>query len=204
MIAALYVMADGIYSGRPDVDCWDEARDARNYAGPWPVVTHPPCSRWGRYANGGPGARVRRIVGDDEGCFLSALVAVRAFGGVLEHPAGSLAFTHFGLERPPHGGGWKMVRSHEWVCEVAQGNYGHRANKSTWLYVVGPKPPELIWGKAPLSDARKAELASSPDRKRAIKTGICQRMSRKQRQATPPEFAELLLSIARTAIKEKP
>ena len=37
MIAALYVMADGIYSGRPDVECWDEARDARNYAGPWPV-----------------------------------------------------------------------------------------------------------------------------------------------------------------------
>jgi hypothetical protein len=34
MIAALFVMPDGPYANRPDVDAWDESRDARKYAGP--------------------------------------------------------------------------------------------------------------------------------------------------------------------------
>ena len=53
-IAALYVETDGAYYGLPDVEPWDEARDARQYAGPWPVVAHPPCQRWGRYWHGAP------------------------------------------------------------------------------------------------------------------------------------------------------
>ena len=46
MIAALYVETNGVYYGLPDVDPWDEARDARLYDGPFPVVAHPPCPRW--------------------------------------------------------------------------------------------------------------------------------------------------------------
>jgi hypothetical protein len=54
MIAALYVQRGGVYCGLPDVEPWDEERDARKYVGPWPVVAHPPCQRWGRYWYGGP------------------------------------------------------------------------------------------------------------------------------------------------------
>jgi len=50
MVAALYVQANGCYKGLPDVDPWDEVRDARKYDGPYPVVAHPPCSRWCRLA----------------------------------------------------------------------------------------------------------------------------------------------------------
>ena len=46
-IAALYVEKNGAYYGLDGVDPWDEERDARKYAGPWPVVAHPPCQRWG-------------------------------------------------------------------------------------------------------------------------------------------------------------
>ena len=67
-VAALYVQRDGCYFGLPDVDPWDERRDARLYAGPWPVVAHPPCARWGRYWSGGP-SHGTRTLGDDGGCF---------------------------------------------------------------------------------------------------------------------------------------
>lgn len=50
MIAALFVATGGCYFGLEGVDPWDEQRDARLYRGPWPVVAHPPCSRWCRLA----------------------------------------------------------------------------------------------------------------------------------------------------------
>ena len=50
-VAALYVESDGPYAGLDGVDVWDEARDARTYAGPYPVVAHPPCARWSVAAN---------------------------------------------------------------------------------------------------------------------------------------------------------
>lgn len=105
-VAALYVERGGCYWDQPGVDPWDEARDARLYDGPWPVVAHPPCQRWGRYWGGAP---------------------------------------------------------------------------TTW-----PR----IW--------RETGVAT-PYIARAVKTGACQRLSRKQRAATPPAFRDLLLSIARTA-----
>jgi hypothetical protein len=88
MVAALFVEMDGVYWGLAGVDPWDEMRDARLYAGPHPVVAHPPCERWGRYWSGGPSAKVRRKKGDDGGCFASALESVRRWGGDSRAPRG--------------------------------------------------------------------------------------------------------------------
>jgi hypothetical protein len=198
MVAALYVQRGGCYYGLPDVDPWDKERDARLYAGPWPVVAHPPCERWGRYWSGGPSARVRREKGDDGGCFAAALAAVRRWGGVLEHPEASHAWRRFGLIAPLRGGGWSVADDcGGWTCCVEQGHYGHRARKATWLYAHGVELPRMAWGKA--AAARLDEgFHSAEERRRAVKTGICQRLSARQRAATPEPFRDLLLSMARS------
>ena len=199
-VAALFVDPRGVYANLPGVDVWGVERDARLYQGPHPVVAHPPCERWGRYWNGGPSARVPRLKGDDGGCFESALASVRQWGGVLEHPEASAAWTHFGLTTPPRGGGWIMADfAGGWTCCVEQGAYGHRARKATWLYAVGVDLPRLRWGRAPGDFVRLDEgFHSIEERRRAVKTGACQRLSKRQRAATPTEFRDLLLSMARS------
>lgn len=198
VIAALFVATGGCYFGLPDVDPWDKIRDARMYSGPWPVVAHPPCERWGRYWSGGPSAKVRRKLGDDEGCFAAALDAVRKYGGVIEHPEASHAFEAFGLPRPIRGKTWQVgARGDDWVCCVEQGHYGHPARKMTWLYTVGPRPPELIWG--PSTETRLDEgFHSSQERANARARGIKprKRLSAAQILATPVAFRDLLLTIA--------
>lgn len=185
MIAALFVELHGCYSQVPGVVAWHEGLDARIYPGPWPVVAHPPCERWGRFWFGSPQAEgtARRVKGDDGGCFAAALASVRRFGGVLEHPAGSSAWRHFGLIAPPHSGGW-VVADFEggWTCQVEQGAYGHRARKPTWLYACRVPVPSLQWG------------VSTP-----AAPVVVEHMSRRERLATPVPFRDLLLSIAAAA-----
>lgn len=200
MIAALYVAKGGCYFGLEDVDPWDEARDARLYAGPWPVVAHPPCERWGRYWHGGPSARERRVKGDDGGCFAAALAAVRRWGGVLEHPEASSAWKAFGLFTPPRRGGWVSADWHGgWTCCVEQGHYGHRARKATWLYACGiDELPALLWGRSAARVRLDDGFHSAEERRRAVKTGSCQLMGKRESAATPTEFRDVLLGIARS------
>ena len=147
-VAAIFVATNGVYFDLDGVDPWDEARDARLYPGPYPIIGHSPCERWGRYARGGPNPLARRReLGDDGGCFASVLASVRKWGGVIEHPEASHAWRHFGLVAPPKRGGW--VPAGDWIgwtCCVEQGHYGHKARKATWLYAVGCDLPELQWG----------------------------------------------------------
>lgn len=197
-IAALFVAKDGCYFGLEGVDPWDVVRDARTYAGPHPIIAHPPCDRWCQMAPVNQ-ARYGHKVGDDGGCFAAALEAVRRWGGVLEHPAVSLAWPAFGLPRPDSGGGWIKGFCGGWAAHVEQRNYGHRARKATWLYCFGVDPPSLKWGPGPAPEAW-----ISADRPRAVlaAAGIGQ-LSKREAKATPLPFRDLLLSIARAAVQTK-
>lgn len=211
-VAALFVETGGCYFGLPDVDPWDEARDARLYRGPHPVVAHPPCQRWGKYWAGSPTVISRtgkRLVkGDDDGCFASALESVRQWGGVLEHPADSYAWKHFGLNLPPRSGGWVVADwQGGWTCCVEQGAYGHLARKATWLYANRVDLPSLSWGRSEGEFLRLEHGYHSAEeraRKKALfkHHGAIELLDHKARARTPEPFRDLLLSMARSARPE--
>lgn len=203
-IAALYVESDGTYFDAPGVDPWDEKRDARTYTGPHPVVAHPPCQRWGRFWHGSTAKPHQFTKGDDSGCFAAALESLRQYGGVLEHPADSHAWEHFGLLKPPRAGGWVEALPGLWTCCVYQGHYGHFAGKGTWLLAAGvdrENLPALHWGKTEqrIHPVALAKHGYAKARRIGMMAMVGGKDKTRIRNATPPEFRELLLSIARTA-----
>ncbi len=203
LIATLFVETNGIYFNDKRIDPWDMQRNAKNYKGPHRVIAHPPCQRWGRYWGGGPmkhGTKNQELLGNDDQCFAHALWCVRTYGGVLEHPEASHAFAYYGLTKPPRNGGWiGPDKFGGYVCCVSQGYYGHRGQKLTWLYAVNTNRPELKWGKCPGKQLMEDGFHSKEERARLVKTEICQRMSVKQRAATPKEFKELLIELVLTS-----
>lgn len=199
-IAALFVEPAGAYSKIPGVDPWDESRDARKYAVPWPVVAHPPCQRWGRFWHGSTRKPHQFKLGDDEGCFAAAMESLHMFGGVLEHPMDSHAWAHFGINKPPRSGGWVPCDG-GWTCCVYQGHYGHFSGKGTWLLVSGVEYldlPDLIWGKCEqrLHPRALEKYGYEKARRIGMMAMVGGKDKTKIRNSTPPEFRDLLLSIA--------
>ena len=190
MVAALFVETNGCYFNLPGVDPWDIERDARKYSGPHPVVAHPPCQLWGRFAhvNYARWGGVHNHPGNDGGCFASALASVREWGGVLEHPAFSDAWSAYSLTEPTRIG-WHRCAESEWTCEVWQSAYGHKANKRTWLYYVGQRPPELLWNRP--TGTHQIGFHDQRGRERNKPT-----ISGKAASATPTAFRDALLSLA--------
>jgi hypothetical protein len=200
-IHAIFVDASekGIYPRLLGAEnCWGIERDARTYAGPAPVVAHPPCQlwvnmaavNWKRYGRQKPAWYPG---GTDEGCFASALASVRKYGGVLEHPAGSHAWETHDL-RKPYGVGWcyepdalaTAGRGGYHVCEVWQSAYGHLARKRTWLLYCGEIAPfELDWSR----EAGTHQVGWFDRNKPTL--------SKREACATPEAFAETLITLAK-------
>lgn len=200
MIVALCVSTGGPYFGLEGVECYDLNRNALSYFGPFRVIAHPPCERWGRYWSGGPNPKAkRRILGDDGGLFKHCLEQVRTLGGVLEHPEGSHAWRAFGLKIPPRIGGWVPADDMGgFTCCVAQGHYGHKAQKYTWLYAKGIPLPELLWGPC-LNRSRIDEGFNSKEQASAARASEdfipLERLSKKERIETPLQFRDLLIRM---------
>lgn len=209
-VAALYVETDGCYFGQPGVEPWDIQRDARAYAGPWAVVAHPPCQRWGRFWHGSTRKPHQFRLGDDGGCFEAAFKALRRYGGVLEHPAHSKAWDHFNIMKPDAGRGWQFDSyNNVYVCYVEQGHYGHMSRKPTWLIAARTlfrNLPDLNWSKG--EQRLPAWMVERYGYEKARRIGVVAMVGGKDktriRNATPPEFRDVLLGIARSvnAIKE--
>lgn len=153
---------------------------------------------------------IRKKLGDDNGCFASALTSVRKYGGVLEHPWQSYAWKHFWLSIPSRKGGWiKADNQGGWTCCIEQGKYGHYTRKPTMLYVNGLQQyqlPDLHWGE---SEAVYPQWAIE-------RYGLhkCKRMGEMAfrgggkdsaaRIETPEQFKQILIEIARSVYANMP
>lgn len=104
------------------------------------------------------------------------------------------AWAAHGLIKPV-GLGWQRSGA-GWVCEVWQSAYGHRANKATWLYYVGEqRPPELRWDRP-----RGSHQVGWHDKRG--KAGNKPTLSKREANATPVEFRDALISIAKNCIDD--
>jgi len=215
-VVALYVEKDGAYFGLAGVDPWDKSRDARLYRGPWPVVAHPECQRWGRFWHGSTRKPHQFKFGDDGGCFAAALDAVRRVGGVIEHPAYSGAWNSpdhperpgFGLPAPTPGAGWSSPDEYSGrSIYVEQWRYGHPARKATFLYAVGVNFGAFDINSDKSRAVVPAWMIARYGESKARKIGVVAMMGgkdkTKKRNATPPAFRDLLISIARTAYADE-
>ena len=120
---------------------------------------------------------------EDGGLFAFALQAVNRYGGVLEHPAFSLAWEHYGLTKPTVGKWTRCLPG--WVCQVDQSVYGHRARKRTWLYYQGSMPPfDLNW------DHQRGTHGWSS------LSSTVKEMGKRERRETPVRFRDALLDLA--------
>ena len=187
--AVLFARADSVYKTL-DCDVWDIERDARNYSGNAPVVAHPPCRAWGQLRHM---AKPRE---DEKELAVFAVEAVRRCGGVLEHPAKSTLWDHCKL---PQAGEIDIYGGY--TFPIQQFDFGHRAQKKTFLYIVGcpwrflPAFP-IALGEAPciIGDSgrrRNGQRINKGD------PGWRPEVSKAEREHTPLALAVWLLEVAK-------
>ncbi len=182
-VAVLFARADSHYKALPSVDVWDEARDARQWPGGVPLVAHPPCRLWAKlrqFAKAKDPAMERQLA-------IDAVRRVQRFGGVLEHPAESTLWAYMGLPTP----GRAPDRHGGWTAQIRQCDWGHKAEKLTWLYVVGCHPDDL-----PPMPAR-GEPTGVIKPQRGIPRDDRKIVTKAEREHTPPALALWLVDLAR-------
>lgn len=190
-VAVLFARRDSVYKALPGCDVFDADRDARTYAGSLPVVAHPPCRSWGRlraFATPAPGERDLALFAVDQ---------LRRCGGVLEHPAWSTLFAAAGLPGPGLRDGFGG-----WTLPILQSAWGHRADKATWLYIVGIEPAQLPVIPYRMGQASHviAQRRTRPDGSR-IRKGDPEwkpETSKAEREHTPVDLARWLVELARS------
>lgn len=182
-VVALYIDRRGPYPSLV-VECFDEARDAKTYEGPWPVVAHPPCGPWGSLR----GLCTRQ----DKSAGPHGVEMVRTYGGVLEHPAHSRLFRACGMPFP-----WELPD--QWggrTYDLNQVSWGHKCAKATWLYVVGV-PPEVV--SAGLRTGGTPTHVVTSSRRQNRDTKLPELTVKWERAITPREFAMWLVDLASKA-----
>ncbi len=179
-VAVLFARRDSCYKLLPDLDVWDQDRQAQHWDGGASVIAHPPCRAWGRMR------QFAQPLGEERDLALFAVQQVRTWGGVLEHPAESSLWPRTGMPRP----GKFPDYFDGYTIELDQWRFGHRAEKLTWLYIVGCEPDDL----PPIPEREgKPTHCVRPTKSYPRLPSI----TKPEREHTPIEFAKWLVEVAR-------
>lgn len=193
MIAVLFARRDSVYKTFEGCDVFDADRDALTFAGDMPVVAHPPCRAWGG---------LRKLAKPRDGekeLAIWAVGVVRKNGGVLEHPRGSTLWKH-----PFEGGGLPLPTDGAdafggYTLDVCQHWWGHKAEKRTWLYIVGvprsrlPQLP-LVLGKGTHVITQSRSYNNTRFKKGM--QGWRPEVTKAEREHTPAALAKWLVQLA--------
>lgn len=123
-ITVLCVDTNSHYHKFPGLDLWTKERDAYNYKGTNPVITHAPCQQWSKLrtlAHNNPYEKELAYF-----CWQK----VQENGGIFEHPAGSSFFKEVNAD-------WTKIYS------VNLHWFGFPAQKRTYLYFNKFKPAQM-------------------------------------------------------------
>lgn len=175
-VAVLYAHRRTHYFDLPVV-VYTEREDARAFNLNGPVIAHPPCRPWCRMSH------LSTAPASETELAFHALAVVRRNCGVLEHPAHSKFWKSAPL--PPPGAkdeyGFTLAVSQKW--------WGHRAEKPTWLYIVGCSPRDIP--ELPLTLARATHVCGRAELGSKLKS-----MEPDERDLTPLDFCYWLEELA--------
>ena len=108
------------------------------------------------------------------------------------------------MVKPTRGAGWIPTSCGGWTCYVEQGHYGHASRKGTRLIVCGvPREdlPDLDWSRLPqrLDPKMLERHGYEYARRKGLVSMVGGKNKTAIRNATPPDFRDILIEIARKA-----
>lgn len=167
MITALYIRENSVYK-QLTPDHYDITRNSLTWKGGNSIIAHPPCRAWGKLKQF---AKPRQ---NEKQLAIHAIIMARLWGGIVEHPASSQLWKTMNItpgQTDQYGG---------WILSINQSWFGHRAEKRTYLYIVGIQPKQIP--TYPLS-LNRPELT-------------IENMGKAEREHTPIELAKWLIKTA--------
>lgn len=184
-VAILFVRKNSVYKSLPDCVCYDMEQNALTFTGGMPVVAHPPCRAWGRlykFAKPLPGEKELAIW---------AVSQVRKYGGVLEHPTASKLWAELNLPL-----GKEIDKYGGWTLSINQHWFGHKAEKRTWLYIVGCSPSQIPDYCPNFTPVTHVVCTTSTKHKRP-------ELSKAGRENTPVQMALWLIELAKLCYEKE-
>jgi hypothetical protein len=176
MISVLFAARNSIYKTIPGLDIWDEDRDALNWSGGNPGIFHPPCRLWSAFLS-----QFSKADRSEKDLGIWSVCEVRKHGGILEQPAFSKLWDAAGVPYPPYQDEFGFSIS------IDQFWFNHQCRKRTWLYICAL--PRSLLPAYPIKLVAEYPVALHG-------RGKVPRSDKRQRSATPVEFARWLIETA--------